>query len=189
MYVPHFRGTNKKKRDPHKRFRGTLGVKKGGPKQAILGHKKFSLLLFSLLLEGQKRYPKELVEQRFCRTSGELSGAICLNLTKPCFLGTAPELFKKSFCAVRAMSWLCIPFPPVKLGRALVGCNKRRYCMRLLKEGLRGAFLCIFARFCAFLYISVLFSPAKMAHRKARSYAISPLLIPPLRATEKRLPK
>ena len=35
------------KRDPHKLFRGDLGGQKRGPKQAIFGHKKFCLLLFS----------------------------------------------------------------------------------------------------------------------------------------------
>ena len=34
------------KRDPHKLFRGDFGGPKGGPKRAIFGHKKFSLLFF-----------------------------------------------------------------------------------------------------------------------------------------------
>ena len=35
------------KRDPHKLFRGDLWGQKRGPKRAIFGHKKFSLLFFS----------------------------------------------------------------------------------------------------------------------------------------------
>ena len=43
--VPHFLGNNAK-RDPHKLFRVDFGGQKRGPKVAIFGHKKFSLLFF-----------------------------------------------------------------------------------------------------------------------------------------------
>ena len=39
------------KRDPHKLFRGHVGGQKWGPKRAIFGHGKFSLLFFSLPLD------------------------------------------------------------------------------------------------------------------------------------------
>ena len=42
----HFLG-KKEKRDPHKIFGGDLGGQKRGPKRAILGHNKFSLLFLS----------------------------------------------------------------------------------------------------------------------------------------------
>ena len=47
--VPHFLGKipkERKKRDPHKLFRGNIWGQKGGPKRAIFGDKKFSLLFF-----------------------------------------------------------------------------------------------------------------------------------------------
>ena len=43
VYVSHFLGKNAK-RDPHKLFRVDFWGQKRGPKRAIFGHKKFSLL-------------------------------------------------------------------------------------------------------------------------------------------------
>ena len=43
-YVPHFLGKNAKEAHKKKHFRGILGGQKRGPKQAVLGHKKFSLV-------------------------------------------------------------------------------------------------------------------------------------------------
>ena len=44
------------KRDPHKLFWGGFGVKKGGPKRAIFGHKKFSLLFFPALTDYPPKF-------------------------------------------------------------------------------------------------------------------------------------
>ena len=54
--------------------------------------------------QGQKRYPKELLRQRFRRTSGELSGAICLETLV--LLGSALDLFRNFFATVRAIFWV-----------------------------------------------------------------------------------
>ena len=54
--------------------------------------------------QGQKRYPKELLRQRFRRTSGELSDTICLKTLV--LLGSALELFRKFFGAVLVIFWL-----------------------------------------------------------------------------------
>ena len=48
VYVPHFLGKDAK-RDSHNLFRGDFGGQKQGPKRAIFGHKKFSLLFCSCL--------------------------------------------------------------------------------------------------------------------------------------------
>ena len=58
--------------------------------------------------QGQKRYPKELLRQRFAELSGELSGAICLKALV--LLGSDLELFRKFFRAVRATFWLWVSF-------------------------------------------------------------------------------
>ena len=54
--------------------------------------------------QGQKRYPKEVMRQRFCRTFGELSGAVCLKILV--LVGSALELFRRFFATVRVIFWL-----------------------------------------------------------------------------------
>ena len=57
--MPHFLG-KKPKRDPHKLFRGDFGGQKRGPKWAIFGHKKFSLLFFpGLSLVRRRLYMRD----------------------------------------------------------------------------------------------------------------------------------
>ena len=48
--------------------------------------------------------PKNFCEKDFAKLSGELSGAICLKTLV--LLGSALELFRKFFGAVRAIFWL-----------------------------------------------------------------------------------
>ena len=49
------------KRDPHKLFGGDFWGQKGGPKRAIFGHKKSSLLFFFLPLQARKTKKSEKV--------------------------------------------------------------------------------------------------------------------------------
>ena len=49
-----------------------------------------------------------LCDKDFAKLSGELSGAICLKILV--LLGSALELFRKFFGAVRAIFWLCGSF-------------------------------------------------------------------------------
>ena len=69
--------------------------------------------LWEKLLWGQNRYHKETVRQRFCRTFGWTFW--CDLPQNPCFTGERPsgsplELFRKSFGAIHAISWLCESF-------------------------------------------------------------------------------
>ena len=53
--------------------------------------------------QGQKRYPKERVQQRFAELSGELSGGICVKTLV--LSGSVLELFREVVSAVRAIFW------------------------------------------------------------------------------------
>ena len=69
------------KRDPHKLFRGTFGGQKGGPKRAIFGHKKFSLLFFScpcFLSLSRRPFFQEL--------KPELEPCLSVSLIAPCLV-------------------------------------------------------------------------------------------------------
>ena len=63
-------------------------------------------------IQGQTRYPKELVknlcDKDFVEFSGELSGAICL--IARVLLGSALNFFRNFFGAVHAGFWLCGSF-------------------------------------------------------------------------------
>ena len=77
--------------------------------------------------QGQKRYPKELLRQRFRWTSGELSGAICLkNLA---LLGTdrkPPRIVQKVFgCCSCDIFWLWGSFWAPDIGSSCRAARKR----------------------------------------------------------------
>ena len=59
----------------------------------------------------RKGTPKNLCGKDFAELSGELSGAICLKTLV--LLGSALELFRKFFGAVRAIFWLWVLFWPL----------------------------------------------------------------------------
>ena len=56
-------------------------------------------------VQGQRRYPKELVRQSFCRTFGWTFWCD-LPQNRYWLLGSALELFRKFFGAARAILWL-----------------------------------------------------------------------------------
>ena len=59
-------------------------------------------------VRDRKGTPKNLCDKDFAELSGELSDAICLKTLV--FLGSAIDLFRKFFGAVRAILWLCGSF-------------------------------------------------------------------------------
>ena len=67
----------------------------------------------------RKGTPKNLCDKDFAELSGELSDAICLKT--PVLLGSALELFRRFFGAVRAVLWLWGSFLALEKYRAMWG--------------------------------------------------------------------
>ena len=95
--------------------------------------------------QGQKRYPKELEQQRFCELSGELSGAICL--TTLVLLGSALELFRSFFGAVR-VSFLGCGVLVWPLGNAVVLHCTGQFSLDIVQESTEEVLLRLYCKDC-----------------------------------------
>ena len=102
---PAFQGENQK--PEHKEFQGLKAPKRRWIQGMGFLVKSLCLGVFSALkLRDRKGTPKNIFQNDFAELLGDLSGAICLKTLV--WLGSALELFRKFFGALRVIFWLWV---------------------------------------------------------------------------------